>query len=162
MQNMRTKGSRGFSLTELLVVVGIIMVIAAIAIPNLIRARIAANESSAVATLRVLNNAEVTYAMTYGSGYSDTLTRLGPPADGQQPSSTFADLVDQILSGQGPDGTGASFAKDGYRYSYQIIGTYPDVRAYSINADPVLRGSSGQRSFFTNEPLVIRAHADAV
>src|SRR5260221_13879344 len=147
---------RGFSLIELLIVVAIILVIAAIAIPNLIRARIAANESSAVSTLRVMNTAEVTYAMTYGSGYTSGLHALGAPVAGTQPNYLAADLVDQVLSGQGATGTDPSFGKNGYTFSYSTTGVFPQVVTYSFNADPVARGSSGQKSFFTNEPLVIR------
>jgi type IV pilus assembly protein PilA len=154
---VRKMAKRGFSLIELLIVVAVILIIAAIAIPNLIHARMAANESSAVASLRVLNNAEVTYAMTYDSGYADNLHRLGPPASGQLPNSTSADLVDQVLSAQ--SGTGLTFAKNGYGFTFNSTGAYPQVSSYSISADPAARGSSGQRSFFTNEPLVIRYNA---
>ena len=153
---------QGFSLIELLLVVAIILIIAAMAIPNLLRARVAANESSAVATLRSLNSAEVTYAMTYNSGYPDTLASLGPPTAGQQPSFNSADLVDQVLSGQGPAGSATTFVKNGYLFTYSTIGAYPQVSTYSINADPLLRGTSGQRSFFTNEPLIIRVNGNAV
>ncbi len=146
---------RGFSLVELLIVVAIILTIAAIAIPNLIHARMAANESSAVASLRVLNNAVVTYVMTYESGYPDNLNPLGPPPSGQRPSSAGADLVDEVLSSQNSSSPTA-FHKSGYVFTYTAVGTYPNVSTYSISADPVARGSSGQRSFFTNEPLVIR------
>ena len=152
---------RGFSLIELLIVVAIILVIAAIAIPNLLRSRMAANETSAVATLRVLNTAEVTYAMTYNSGFSNGLNWLGPPASGV-PSANAADLADPTLAGLGPQGTNTSFVKNGYLFVYHPNGTYPNVQSYSINADPQLRGTSGQRSFFTNEPLVIRANGITV
>src|SRR5881296_3049936 len=91
---------RGFSLIELLIVVAIILIIAAIAIPNLLRSRIAANEASATATMRTVNTAEVTYASTYNSGFTDTLTRLGAPAAGSQPDASAADLVDPVLSGK--------------------------------------------------------------
>src|SRR5438094_8975810 len=68
-----------FSLIELLIVVAIILIIAAIAIPNLLRARIAANEASAVSSLRTINTAEVTYSTTYPTvGYAATLAALGP------------------------------------------------------------------------------------
>jgi len=70
---------KGFSLIELLIVVAIILIIAAIAIPNLLRARIAANESSAVSSVRTINTAEVTYQSAYPTvGYSSTLGALGP------------------------------------------------------------------------------------
>ena len=151
----------GFSLIELLIVVAIILIIAAIAIPNLMRSRMAANESSAVATLRVLNNAEVTYAMTYNSGYTPGLNYLGPPSGGAQPNFQSADLVDSVLSGENGTGTNTTFGKNGYTFTYTSIGTYPAVTAYAISADPVARGSSGQKSFFTNEPLVIRSNATA-
>src|SRR6202165_718429 len=90
----------GFSLIELLIVVAIILIIAAIAIPNLLRARIAANESSAVSSVRTVNTAQVTYQMAYPTvGYSALLVNLGPgagvytcPAGG--PLSAAACLVD--------------------------------------------------------------------
>ncbi len=160
---MRRHGSLGFSLIELLIVVAIILIIAAIAIPNLMRARIAANEASCVSTLRMLNNAEVTYALTYSSGYTDNLYRLGPPRPGRPASVGAADLVDPVLAGQGPGGTPTTFTKSGYNFVYTPLGgsTLGAVTSYQFNADPIIRGSSGQRSFFTNEPLLIRVNASA-
>ena len=156
---------RGFSLIELLIVVAIILIIAAIAIPNLIRSRMAANEASAVSTMRSLNTAELTFNATYGSGYTDNLTRLGEPAAGSLPDSNRADIVDQVLAGMGPGGTPTTFNKSGYNFVYTPGGsntTFGFIAAYEISADPQARGSSGQRSFYTNEPLVIRSNPTAV
>ncbi len=153
---------RGFSLIELLIVVAIILIIAAIAIPNLLKSKIAANESSAVASLRVINNAEVTYAMTYNSGFTAGFNSLGPPPGGGFPSAASADLIDQTLSGLGTGGTNTTFMKGGYNFQYAAAGTFPSVTSYSVNADPLTRGVSGQKSFFTNEPLVIRFNPAAI
>ena len=150
---------RGFSLIELLIVVAIILIIAAIAIPNLLRSRMAANEASAVSTMRSVNTAELTFNATYGSGYTENLTRLGPPAVGSLPDSNRADIVDEILAGMSTGGTPTSFNKSGYNFTYTPTGTnttFGFIAAYEMSADPQARGASGQRSFFTNEPLVIR------
>src|SRR5690242_20810050 len=95
----KSRTEKGFSLIELLIVVAIILIIAAIAIPNLLRSRIAANEASAVGSIRTLNTAEVTYASTYPSlGFTCTLTALGPASGGGSVTSTAAGLVDSVLS----------------------------------------------------------------
>jgi type IV pilus assembly protein PilA len=145
---MRTKNNqKGFSLIELLIVVAIILIIAAIAIPNLLRSRMAANEASAVGSLRTLNTAAVTYSTTYGIGFPGTLAAMGPGAA----SSTTADLIDSVLAGG---------VKSGYSFSYSgatpVSGT---VNAYAITASPTNAGVTGQRYFFTNESGVIRANS---
>src|SRR3974377_2117284 len=93
---------KGFSLIELLIVVAIILIIAAIAIPNLLRSRIAANEASAVGSLRTLNTAQITYNTTYPTaGFACTLAAMGPPASGSTVSSNNARLIAQdFASGQ--------------------------------------------------------------
>ena len=105
----------GFSLIELLIVVAIILIIAAIAIPNLLRARIAANEASAVASLRTINTAEVTYLTAYPTtGYSITLAALGPATAGAcaAPTAANACLLDFTLS----SASTTALAKSGYYF----------------------------------------------
>jgi type IV pilus assembly protein PilA len=154
---MRNK-QKGFSLIELLIVVAIILIIAAIAIPNLIRSRMAANEASAVAVLRTLNTSEVVYSATYG-GFSANLKNMGPNGTTCNstvvPTSTAACLVDSVV-GNDPS------TKSGYTTTYTggtaITGaTAGQVADYTITATPVAIGSSGQRGFFTDQSLVIRA-----
>jgi prepilin-type N-terminal cleavage/methylation domain-containing protein len=106
---------KGFSLIELLIVVAIILIIAAIAIPNLLRARIAANESSAVSSVRTINTAEVTYQSAYPTaGYSTSLGALGPggvgTTCGSAPTQANACLIDSVLS----NATAATQPKSGY------------------------------------------------
>src|SRR5213082_2887446 len=107
------KKQKGFSLIELLIVVVIILIIAAIAIPNLLRARIAANQSSAVGNLRTLNTAEVSYITAYPTvGYAGALINLGPNGTvcgpGVVPTSTAACLIDDTLANSN------TTAKSGY------------------------------------------------
>lgn len=158
------KPERGFSLVELLIVVLVILIIAAIAIPNLVRSKIAANEASAITTCRTINSAEATFAATYKSGFTDTLRRLGTPTGGAAPDVNNADLLDPTLSASSAGNVGATgFVKSGYIFLYAPVGntTFGFIPQYSLNADPEGRGSTGQRSFYTDQALVIRANPGA-
>ena len=151
---------KGFSLIELLIVVAIILIIAAIAIPNLLRARMAANESSAASGVRTVNTAEVSYYSTYPTiGYSAALSDLGPPAPTaacpNPPTSTVSCLIDGVLAWNGnPAGNG----KSGYSYSDTAAagaaGTL--LVTYGIVADPMSVNTTGVRSFCSLEDAVVR------
>jgi type IV pilus assembly protein PilA len=140
---MRNK-QKGFSLIELLIVVAIILIIAAIAIPNLLRARMAANEASAVASLRTINTACITYNSTYGQ-YPTALSNLADVAAGSSPTSTSADLLDPVLSAAAP-------TKSGYNFVYA---TTTNV-SYTVNGNPVTPNQTGIRFFFTDQSAVVR------
>jgi len=146
---------KGFSLIELLIVVAIILIIAAIAIPNLLRSRIAANESSAVGSVRSINTAEVTYATTYPNvGFSATLLALSGSGGTCTATSTNACLIDITLA----SATSAATSKSGYFLTYApTVGT-PTV-VYTIANDPAVAGQSGQRGFFSDQSGVIRFNA---
>lgn len=158
---MTKTNSRGFSLVELLIVVAIILVLAAIAIPNFMRSKIAANQASAVGSLRDLNTAEFTYASTYGEGYSATLGYLGPPPSGSSTGMTHAGIVDSVLSGTASSGSGTmTSTKSGYLFTYSP-GTPVNgqILSYTISADPIDRGTTGTVSYFVDQTGVIRRNA---
>jgi type IV pilus assembly protein PilA len=135
---------KGFSLIELLIVVAIILIIAAIAIPNLLRSKMAANEASAVASLRTYNTSIISYENLYATTPS-ALSNLGPSAS---PSSTSADLVDNLLGATAP-------VKSGFDFTY----SQSNSTQYVIWAVPG-SSSSGQRKFFTDQSGVIRQTTD--
>ena len=141
---------KGFSLIELLIVVAIILIIAAIAIPNLLRSKMAANEASAVGSMRTINTSSVEYSTTYG-GFPSALVALGGPAGGTATSSS-AELIDAVLAG----GT-----KSGYSFTYTTGATDSNgnILAYTMTAVPTSMGVTGQRTFFTDQSGVIRADA---
>jgi len=147
---------KGFSLIELLIVVAIILIIAAIAIPNLLRARMSANESSAVGSVRTINTSQVTYSTNYPNvGFASTLASLG--AGGVAPcvaSSTSACLIDDVLAAAPNQKSGYTFALGG------LSGATPEV-TYTVIGDPIARGQTGQRSFFSDQSGVIRFNQTA-
>jgi type IV pilus assembly protein PilA len=140
---------KGFSLIELLIVVAIILIIAAIAIPNLLRARISANEASAVGSVRTINTAQITYNSSYSTvGYASSLTNLAGTSCAP-PTSGGACLIDSQL------GSGAASTKSGY--SFGISGaTGTPVATYSIIAAPISPNQTGTRYFCSFADAVVR------
>lgn len=139
------KNQVGFSLIELLIVVAIILIIAAIAVPNLLRSRMAANEASAVGTLRQINTAQVAYSNTYPSFGYTILAVLGG-ASPCTPGPTSACIVDPVISAGGP--------KSGFNYSSTPGGAVPAI-SFGSNADPVTFGTTGMRNFYSNNGFLI-------
>jgi len=144
------KKQKGFSLIELLIVVAIILIIAAIAIPNLMRSKMAANESSAVGSLRTVNTAMVTYSNNYPAvGFAATLANLGGAAatcaSSTGANSTNGCLIDNVL---------ATGTKSGYKFTAAGSGGTPAV-IYTSLALPQVQGSTGQRAFCSDQSGVI-------
>ena len=139
------KGAFGFSLIELLIVVAIILIIAAVAIPNFLRSKIAANESATVQNIRTITAAEYGYQNLYGIGYSATLADLGGAGTGP----TAANLVDNVL---------ASGTKSGYVLTYapMNLDANGNPLGFTVNTSPVVANSTGTRYFYVDQTGVIR------
>jgi type IV pilus assembly protein PilA len=149
---------KGFSLIELLIVVAIILIIAAIAIPNLLRARISANESAAVGALRTVNTAEISYNSTYPTvGFASTLQILGDGGTATNcggstaPTSTGACLIDSALE---------SGTKSGYSFAISNVTGTP-FSTYNIIAQPVTPNQTGVRYFCSFADAVVRNNGAA-
>jgi type IV pilus assembly protein PilA len=143
------KQQKGFSLIELLLVVTIILIISAIAVPNFLRSRMRANEASAVASVRAITTAAMTYSITYPDlNFPPTLAALGSatPCTASSASSTGACLIDEVL---------ASGAKSGYLFVWTGDGQVPSV-SFTLTAAPQVIGSSGQNMYCTDQAGMIR------
>ena len=137
---------KGFSLIELLIVVAIILIIAAIAIPNLLRARIAANESSAVASLRTLNTAQISYNSSYPTiGFATSLASLSGTSC-TPPGSAGACIIDTQL---------ASGTKSGYSFALSGASGTPNS-TYTFIASPLAPNQTGVRYFCSFGDAVLR------
>ena len=141
------------------------MILGAISLSYMWRARMRANEASAVASLRVIHGAEQVYSLNYNLGFSETLDQLGSPAGGVPPSSDAADLIpSDLVSGR----------KSGYLFVYQAVGTIPAglskgkgkglkkirIVVYSVTAEPIQVGGSGIHYYYVDERGVLRIAAE--
>jgi len=137
----------GFSLIELLIVVAIILIIAAIAIPNLLRARMSANEASAVGSLKTINSAQVTYSVMYPDlGYADTLGKLGQSANPMDPPTPAkSQILDWLLGCDAPTCT-----RSGYSFTIIPLGAMP-LTNYNATGVPLTGGQTGIRGFCTSQ-----------
>lgn len=144
------RNQKGFSLIELLIVVAIILIIAAIAIPNLLRARISANESSAAASVRTIISAELAYQTAF-QAYAPSITALGPPAGtgcpASGPTSAAACILDYQLAG-----STSTNPKSGYYFA----ATTPAPLLFFVEGHPATAGTTGVKGFCAAEDNAIR------
>lgn len=140
---------KGFSLIELLIVVAIILIIGAIAIPNLLKSRMQANETSAVASMRAINAAQVTYSVMYPQvGYADTLDKLGPNG-GAPPDDKHADMLDSTLGC-----ASQPCIKSGYQFAIvKFVGN--PVASYELTGVPTQAQVTGRRGFCSSQLIKI-------
>jgi type IV pilus assembly protein PilA len=151
---MRKTSTEGFSLIELLIVVAIILVIAAIAIPSFLHSRMAANESAAVAAIRTLNTAQISYNSAYPTvGFAGTLAVLTDSGAGcAPPTPTNACLIDANLAGG---------QRSGYYFTLTNVTGTPNS-TYSVIASPILVNYSGIRYFCSYADAVVRVSSAAI
>lgn len=144
----------GFSLIELLVVVAIMLIIAGLAIPSLLRSRIAADEAGAAATIRLLNSAQISYNSAYPSaGYAATLAALGG-SNCNPPSSTSACLIDAVL---------AAGNRSGYSFTIPSASvSSPPNPTYQVIATPILLNYYGMRYFCSYADAVTRVSSTTI
>lgn len=136
----KRRDRRGFSLVELLIVIAIILIIAAIAVPKLNRTRMQAQEMAAIRHIVAIHQAQTQYYSTYGK-FAENLVQLGPAA-GEAPGPAAADLLpDDLAKGE----------KGGYRFAVSGSPT-----GYTVNANPVAFNNTGTRTFYSDQTLVVR------
>ncbi len=143
------KRQKGFTLIELLIVVAIILIIAAIAIPNLLRSRMAANEASAVGSIRTISTAQTTYNSTYNCGYAANLPTLSGAASAAA-TYTAAQLLDPTFNATNAVKSGYEFAADGgsaVTVPTNACGATSDDETFDAIGSPVTEGTTGTRSF---------------
>src|ERR1700722_8880110 len=151
-QRDRMQSTKGFSLIELLIVVAIILIIAAIAVPSFLRSRMAANESAAVASVRTLNTAQISYSSAYPSiGFASTLTALSGTSC-TPPTSSGACLIDTVLAGG---------QRTGYSFTLSNVTGTPNS-TYNVIASPILTNYSGTRYFCSYADAVVRFSMAAI